>query len=793
MEPISLAASVIAVATLAAQVCASISELRSLCKRLPGRLHAVNNEVADLELVLSQVALLIEERAILPDSQNSAIPHLLRQARTKLEEVRVIINDLTNTYVRSKVSLLGVKAWQKEQGRLQTLQDDIRTVKSTLNIMLGASNSYVLYSGQVTECYELISLRCRQDMMRIRLEVQQISAVTTYSSQKQITTNEKYVTTLAGIDERISRVEEMLIKQSQQLQASQFKQVKASYNAPPQVKRRPSSIEHENHSSHTQVGDLNLRVTPYIVSCRVGCKCACHSHQRSSTPALLNNVLGRLFVEYAGLPVFSPRCDDEICKGAHARQLSLEYWFPSGIWSGIVRMQMGFQLNSGPTLQLETLRRIPDSAQGISFALHGDIDGLKHLFSKGLASPRDISTGRGYSLLRWALYGKQYETCEFLIRAGADPNYRPIAASDNSPRIKACHFLLEGGLSTDAVRAMRTITRGSEYLEDFIDDSEFTKTHKIVLGLSAQDLEEQVNLHPEELNLQDAMGRTALAWAAARGDQRSVVTILSYGADPNITDVQLSGPLSNAAAQGHTLCVQLLLEAGADPEPVLPSNIRKGSPLNVAARNTNDPILLKRLLDFGADVDQSSTDGKTALFHAARNDNASFAILLLEYGANINAISATGETPLTTAITYNSHNVLRLFLERWREYSTCPRLKGPHLLEFAALYANLETITILQASIHIQSNHDKQYVLRDFSATLRQRQDMTEKLALAFDELLSVLSAAPCPRSSQETLSESGSFLYLQSHTPISDIGPIQDVERGSDSEDSFHDTLSVL
>ena len=51
--------------------------------------------------------------------------------------------------------------------------------------------------------------------MRIRLEVQQISAVTTYSSQKQITLNEKYVTTLAGIDERISRVEEMLIKQSQ--------------------------------------------------------------------------------------------------------------------------------------------------------------------------------------------------------------------------------------------------------------------------------------------------------------------------------------------------------------------------------------------------------------------------------------------------------------------------------------------------------------------------------------------------------------------------------------------------
>ncbi|KAI3129366.1 hypothetical protein CBS147325_9606 [Penicillium roqueforti] len=47
-------------------------------------------------------------------------------------------------------------------------------------------------------------------------------------------------------------------------------------------------------------------------------------------------------------------------------------------------------------------------------------------------------------------------------------------------------------------------------------------------------------------------------------------------------------------------------------------------------------------------------------------------MLLLEYGANINSVSADGSTPLTTAIIYNSHNVLRLFLDRWHEYSICP-------------------------------------------------------------------------------------------------------------------------
>ncbi|KAI1811000.1 ankyrin repeat-containing protein [Poronia punctata] len=382
----------------------------------------------------------------------------------------------------------------------------------------------------------------------------------------------------------------------------------------------------------------------------------------------------------------------------------MEYWFPLGFWSTIVQMQFLY----GP-----------------------------------MASLRDVSSSRGYSLLRWALYGKQYETCIFLVHAGADPNYKPIAASDNSPRVKACHFILEGGLEDEAVDAPRAITRGSEYLDDYIDGSRFTQTHRIVLGLSMLDLETELINHPEDIDIQDAMGRTPLAWAAARGDSRSVVTLLKYGADPNMMDIQLSGPVSNAAAQGHTTVVQILLDAGADAEPIPPDGIRKGSPLNVAARNGREPLLIKRLLDFGADVNQCSTDGRTALFHAARNNDASLAILLLEYGAGINHIAATGETPLTVSITHNSHSVIRLFLERWHEYSVCPRLKGPHLLEVAALYADHETLGILATSDHFRFRHDERYTLGDFRAKLQRRPDVSEKLIMAFDELLGVINEAP--------------------------------------------------
>ncbi|KFY91368.1 hypothetical protein V498_05505 [Pseudogymnoascus sp. VKM F-4517 (FW-2822)] len=744
MDPLSIAAGAIAVATLAAQTCAAFAELRSLCRSLPGRLHALNNEVSDLELVLYQLASLVEERVCLPEGNQSTIPYYLRQARIKLIELKGIVNRLAITIRNAKIPIVGANAWRKEQKVLEELQEGIRTVKCNLNIMLGASNS--------------------QDMMQIRLDIATISTVTMKSSQDQVALTETFISSLAGVDERIARVEEMLQTQAEQVQVNQFRQVGSLYNVSTAPRRQSSpstSVYKEPARSHSE--GVYVRATPYMVACRPGCLCTCHLQQRSTTPGVLNRVLGQLFVGYAGLPALSPKCNIEGCQKSRASQISLEYWFPWGFFSStIVRMQVGYQPNIGTIMQLDTLRRVPDTAQCVNFALHGDIKGLKYLFDHGLASPRDVSATRGYSVLRWALYGKQYKTCEFLVNAGADPEYRPIAANDNSPRIKACHFLLEGGLSEIAVGALRALAKGSHF-DDFIDDAKYTQTHRIVLGLSLLSLEEEIILHPEDIDTVDSMGRTPLAWAAARGDSRAIVTLLSHGADPNIIDVQLSGAVSNAASQGHTVCVRLLLEAGAHPDPPIPGGVKKGSPLNCAARNSTDVLLLKSLLDFGADVDSSGVDCKTALIHAARNDNASFAMLLLEYGADINATSTSGSTPLTTAITNNSRDVLRLILDRWHEYSGCPRLKGPHLLRVVAQYADTETLSILATTDHFRLKYDKQYTLTDFKTFLNERPDRTEKMALAFDELLCIINQVPDPREGAESILESGFFSCLPS------------------------------
>ncbi|KAI9675828.1 MAG: hypothetical protein M1829_003254 [Trizodia sp. TS-e1964] len=674
MDPLSIISGAIAVGTLASETCKAFALLRSICKTLPGRMHALNNEVADIEVVLNQVAKVFEGRAAtslsntsIADTGHSDIESLLDKARKKLTELRVII-----------------------EGLAKTIENPA------------------------------------QDMMHIRVELQSLSAVTSQIPDEQNSLRDEVLTSIAyhhrTVEQRIDHVEDLIRAQSEQLKANQDTQVGPLYQAPPPYRRRASRKGSQGSIRSEGVG---VRVNQYTSNCRTGCACSCHTQKNSSSSSFLNRVVGRIFVGYAGLPVVSPKCDNASCEKSQTPSVSVEYWFPLGFcWSQIVRLQIGYRPHVGPHFNLTTLRRVPDTAPCVEFALNGDTEALKGLFKLGLASPWDVSTTRGYTLIRWALYGKQYQTVKFLVQAGADADYKPISPYDNNPRNKASDIVLQGGLSQNDVDTLRCLTEGN----DWLDEQNFSLLHKIVCGLSLKSLEQEILAQPKNIDCVDALGRTPLLWASARGDATSVATLLLHGADPNILDNQLAPPVSYAADRGHAICVRLLLEAGAEPDPVMPNGYKGGSALNCAARNATDPLILKTLLDFGADIESSGVDGRTSLIHVARTDNVTFAILLLEYGADLNAISTSNQTPLTTAIINNSHNVLSLLLERWDEYSECPRLKGPHLLQIAALYADVYTLKILSRTNHFQINYDKDFLLGDFAERLKGRHDVSDEL-----------------------------------------------------------------
>ena len=143
MDPLSLTAGIIAIATVAGQTCKGFQKLRALHKYVPGRLHALNNEVVDIEVVLYQLAALVRERESLPTSQREQedIGHLLERAKIKLRELRAIVDRLSKSCVNAKGSCFRGYRWQREQERLQVLQEDINSIKCSLNIILGASSS----------------------------------------------------------------------------------------------------------------------------------------------------------------------------------------------------------------------------------------------------------------------------------------------------------------------------------------------------------------------------------------------------------------------------------------------------------------------------------------------------------------------------------------------------------------------------------------------------------------------------------------------------------------------------
>ncbi|KAK4213431.1 hypothetical protein QBC37DRAFT_388047 [Rhypophila decipiens] len=768
MDPLSISASAIAVAGVAARLCSLLADIRDAYISLPDRLHALNEEVRDLRVVLNHLAACIkdrEEHGIRSDLE-SGIPRLLSQGKEHLVTLEELLWRFRAPSQKKRELVIKSLLWRKSQSRLVLLQADIKQVKSSLSLLLGASNSH--------------------DMMHMRLDFQQ--AIFTNSSNSNICEDDEPTPNSAlllakmfdhhtNVEERLSRVESLLLSQAAQLQTTQTYMMGSLYDASrPSMRTRPvrsisptseKMIRSNAHEPSRAVG-FCLR-GPYYAQqgCTPGCSCSCHSPKSTASPSFFKEALGQLFIGYVGISSFGhDKCNDPACHKPQVASLNVEYWFPLGFfWSQIIRLRLAYEASVGPSLQLSTLRHVPDTATCVTFAFTGNVQGLKALFSQGLASPRDVSSSRGYSLLRWALYGQQYEMCKFLMASGADPSYCPKAWTDDCPREKAFDTFLRGGLQPEAMDILRVVAQGCDY-DEYIEKQNFSRLHKIVIGLCPGNLAKELALPGIEVDVCDVTGRTPLDWAAARGDETAVATLLSFGADPNHTDKRLGTPLCLAANQGQTVCARLLLEAGAFPNPPLPKGIKTGNPLNCAARNATDPVLLKTLLDFGADIESTGLDGMTPLLGVARGNSAAHAAVLLDYGANIHAVSRSGKTPLTAAIEYNNYGVLRLLLAKWFGYapdtnsSPWPTAKATDgdinvkaLLEIVARYADIKTIGILLA--------DSSVSLRAILSSVSHRPTADLKIAIApgldhFKNMLAARAAEFTDASKSTALSGNG-------------------------------------
>ena len=235
----------------------------------------------------------------------------------------------------------------------------------------------------------------------------------------------------------------------------------------------------------------------------------------------------------------------------------------------------------------------------------------------------------------------------------------------------------------------------AELLEDACEKKGFSEIHKIVWGISYENLDTKVRACPEALDGLDSYGYTPLDYAIRFGNTDHVRVLLSHGADIGRRPFYL---FWTAVESGNCASTQLLLDRGLRPNDLVlypPNNnldsisksgvqtfpyyishyhnckpamdkllINYGFNFNPGVSNGFTTLMaccrgdtsrngikrMKLLLGHGIDPEVTDRDGQTAIHHALCNGNVPAFETLIKYGARLDARTSKGETVLHVAV-----------------------------------------------------------------------------------------------------------------------------------------------
>lgn len=223
--------------------------------------------------------------------------------------------------------------------------------------------------------------------------------------------------------------------------------------------------------------------------------------------------------------------------------------------------------------------------------------------------------------------------------------------------------ILGNSFSPEATQEMEDLFNDRDCLEEM----GFTYLHKIVLGLHGQNLDAHLEgLSMEAQNAQDFTRRTALSWAAQRGDWSTLMLLLNHGVDPNIFSKGGHAPLHYTAEARTARCIQPRLNCGAE---INSHDIEGQSPLHYASKHCDSLEYYKLLIAAGADVSELTRYGISVLATALGRERHSAIRLLLDHGASVNQRGQNGKTPIFYAVDYNAHESLSILRDRGADFS----------------------------------------------------------------------------------------------------------------------------
>ena len=148
--------------------------------------------------------------------------------------------------------------------------------------------------------------------------------------------------------------------------------------------------------------------------------------------------------------------------------------------------------------------------------------------------------------------------------------------------------------------------------------------------------------------------------ACEKGQVRRIRQLVEKGADVNTT-CKFHTPLITTMYNRQLQSVRALIEVGADVNQRVDFEPRRDTPLSLAG-GINKPEYLDLLLQAGADVNDVSSSGSTALMLAAANCHHECVKPLIKAGADVNEVDNEGNTALIYAASRHSVISVRLLL-----------------------------------------------------------------------------------------------------------------------------------
>jgi ankyrin repeat protein len=247
----------------------------------------------------------------------------------------------------------------------------------------------------------------------------------------------------------------------------------------------------------------------------------------------------------------------------------------------------------------------------IDAARDGDLAAVRALLAQGAGV--DATEGDGTSALHWASYRDDIETVGLLLDAGADVN----AAND-----LGATPLWTAGQNGSAVMVRRLLAAGADPNLTLLAG----ETPLMVAARSgAPDVVELLLRHGAETEARGARGQTALMWAVVQHHPSVVTVLLEHGADVH--------------ARSDVWSQMMGVPPHGQPEYNRQTPHGGNTALMFAAR-VGGGGSARRLVEAGANVDDTDARGVSATALAAHAGFGDLVELLLEKGADPNAAAA---------------------------------------------------------------------------------------------------------------------------------------------------------